>query len=422
MQAGRKTLVRSFMWLGTASLFARVVDLAAIALVLGFVTAEQVGAASVVWTVITLAEPFAGMGANWAMLTSPRTGQRLMSDSLWLSVLGGLLVTLLVVLCAPLFASFLGGVQFATLIAVGAAKLLPASVGAVAQQRLARALRHREIAAASASATLFSAALRVVLAVCGAGAWSFVLAQVAYSVVLVMAFWFVAPFPLRRPPAYERMHALCVEGMPSTLSYALLQWARNIDYVFVAALLGVGPLGIYRVAFDLAMEPLVAIGDVVARSATPTLRLLARSSERLSATFAYSVRLTLLSVAPLAVITFAFAPTLLEYAKDASFVTAAPVARVLIVAALLRVVLGLYTPLAQALGRPGLALRTSAELLVALAIALPVCLLTLGHTFSLVSAGVAWCVALLPTLLLADTRFRRLIASQAPRAAVPSEA
>ena len=97
-------------------------------------------------------------------------------------------------------------------------------------------------------------------------------------------------------------------------------------------------------------------------------------------------------------------------------------ARVLIVAALLRVVLGLYTPLAQALGRPGLALRTSAELLVALAIALPVCLLTLGHTFSLVSAGVAWCVALLPTLLLADTRFRRLIASQAPRAAVPSEA
>ena len=52
---------------------------------------------------------------------------------------------------------------------------------------------------------------------------------------------------------------------------------------------------------------------------------------------------------------------------------------------------------------------------------LPVCLITLGHTFSLASAGVAWCVALLPTLLLADTRFRRLIA-EVPRASVASEA
>jgi O-antigen/teichoic acid export membrane protein len=421
MQAGRKTLARSFFWLGSASLFARVVDLGAIALVLGFVSAEQVGAASVVWTVITLSEPFAGLGANWALLMSERTGQRLTNDALWLSIVGGVLITLLVVLCAPLLATFLGGIQFATLIAVGASKLLPASIATVAQQRLARALRHREIAAASAAATLFSALTRVILAVCGAGAWSFVLANVAYSFALLASFWFVAPFKLRRPPPLARMHALSVEGMPSTLSYALLQWARNIDYVFVAVLLGVGPLGIYRVAFDLAMEPLVAIGDVVARSATPTLRLLARSGERLSATFAYSVRLTLLSVAPLAVITFLFAPTLLEYAKDASFVTAAPVARVLIVAALLRVILGLYTPLAQALGRPGLALRTSAELLVSLAIALPVCLLTLGHTFSLSAAGVAWCLALLPTLFVADTRFRRLIA-QAPRAAVPSEA
>jgi O-antigen/teichoic acid export membrane protein len=421
MQAGRKTLVRSFMWLGSASLFARIVDLGAIALVLGFVSAEQVGAASVVWTVITLSEPFASVGANWAMITSPRTGPRLMNDALWLSALGGVGITLLVVLLAPLLAGFLGGVQYTSLIAVGAAKLLPASLATVAQQRLARALRHREIAAASATATIASAVIRVLLAACGAGAWAFVLAHVAYSVALLLGFWFVAPWPLRRPPAFARMHELSREGLPSTLSYALLQWARNIDYVFVAALLGVGPLGIYRVAFDLAMEPVVAIGDVVARSATPTLRLLARSSERLSATFAYSVRLTLLSVAPLALIVFVLAPTLLEYAKDASFVTAAPVARVLIVAALLRVILGLYTPLAQALGRPGLALRTSAELLVMLAIALPVCLLTLGHTFSLASAGVAWCAALLPTLLLADQRFRRLIA-KVPRAAVPSEA
>jgi O-antigen/teichoic acid export membrane protein len=279
----------------------------------------------------------------------------------------------------------------------------------VPQQRLARALRHREIAAANASATLLSALLRVILALNGYGAWAFVVAHTVYSLLLLLALWILAP---QRPRALlDRTHLrdLLGLGMPSALSHALSQWARNIDYLFVGAFLGVVPLGLYRVAFDLAMEPAIAMGDVIARSAAPTLRKLASSREQLKGAFAYAIKLSLGIAVPLAVATFYFAPQLLELIKDTSYVEASTATRWLAVAAVLRVLLGLYTPLAVAIGKPGLALRANLDQFALLSFALLLCVGALGSSLSIASAGVAWCAALTLTLVITRARFRNVL-------------
>ena len=103
---------------------------------------------------------------------------------------------------------------------------------------------------------------------------------------------------------------------------------------------------------------------------------------------------------------FVLAPTLLTWTRDQSFSAASTAARWLVVAALLRVVLGLYTPLAQALGRPRLALYTGLELFLLLAASLFVCLTVFSGPLSIAAAGVAWCFALTATLLLARAHFR----------------
>src|SRR5262249_48979114 len=157
------TLLRSFMWLGSASAFARVVDLGAIALVIGLVTPEQVGEAALAWTVVTLAEPFASVGMHYGLLTVRRLDRRSLDTASWLALLGGVVATLLVAALSPVLAWLAGAPQVTALIAVGALKLLPSALVAVPQQRLARALRHREIAAANAFATFTSAGVRVLL-------------------------------------------------------------------------------------------------------------------------------------------------------------------------------------------------------------------------------------------------------------------
>jgi O-antigen/teichoic acid export membrane protein len=406
MRAGKHTLLRSFLWLGSASAFARVVDLAAIAIVIGLVTPEQVGEASIAWTVVTLCEPFASAGMHYALLTVRRLDRLQRDTATWLALGAGVLSTLLVAALAPAFAWLAHAPQVAPMIMVGALKLFPAALAALPQQRLARALRHREIAAASACATLLAALTRVVLASNGAGAWAFVIAHAAYSAVLLAALWWTADLTLRLRFDRARARELLRLGLPSTLSQALLQWARNIDYLFVGAFLGMAPLGLYRVAFDLAMEPVIATGEVVARSATPTLHKLARTPDRLDAAFGYSMKLSLAISLPLSLLIFCFAPRLLELARDHSFVAASDAARWLAVAAVLRMLLGLYTPLALALGQPRLALRTSFELLALLTLALALCVGALGSSLSIASAGVAWCAALVLVLAITRARFR----------------
>jgi O-antigen/teichoic acid export membrane protein len=409
MRTDQRALTRAFLWLGSASVFSRLVDLGAILTVIGLVSPEQLGEASLAWTVITLGEPFANLGVSTGLLTVKQVDRVTLDSALWLSLLGGVGTALLVIALAPLIGWLVSSASVVPLIALGALKLVPASVANVPQQRLARVLRQREIAAASAAATLLSAGLRVLLALHGFGAWSFVLAHVGYSAALLATLWMVAPMRPKLRFDKPRARELLALGLPSTLGNAFGQWARNVDYLFVGAYLGVTALGLYRVAFDLAMEPVVAAGEIVARSAAPTLRRLARSPAELRKGFNYAVVLVLATALPLALAVFVLAPRLLEMLKDATFAPAASATRWLVVASVMRVLLGLYTPLAIAIGRPGLSLRSSLELLVLLSAALTLCIGALGGVLSIASAGIAWCAAVGLSLALTRLRFQAVM-------------
>ena len=228
-------------------------------------------------------EPFASLGANWALLGMRSLDRRTLDAAFWLSLAGGVAVAAVVALSSPLLAYGFGLPVLGPLVAVGALKLVGVGLSAVPQQRLARALRHRELAAANAVATVLSAIARVGFAAAGAGAWSFVLSQNVHALSLLVCLHLLAPMRPRLRFDLGRMRGLVQLGMPTSLGTAVMQSARNIDYLFVASFLGLKALGLYRVAFDLAMEPVVAIGDVIAKSAAPTLTRLARARGRGSA-------------------------------------------------------------------------------------------------------------------------------------------
>jgi O-antigen/teichoic acid export membrane protein len=364
-----------------------------------------------------VAEPFASLGVSYALLALPRLDRRTIDSAFWLSVFGGVASAALLALGAPIWAGLFGSRELAPLVAIAGLKLIPLGLLAVPQQRLARALRHRDLAAAAALATLLSAAVRVLLAVRGFGAWSFVLSQHTYALALAASLWLRSPLK-PRPVADRRvLGELARLGLPSSLGTSVGLLARNLDMLFVGRWFGIAALGLYRVAFDLAVAPSLAIGDVIARSAAPTLRRLLREPAKLRATFRYAVRLALLVCLPVAAFTAAMAPDLLTLAKDPSFVAAAPTARILVLAALLMVVFGLYGPLAQAIAHPELGLWSNLELFVLLATSLWACLSLFGPFLSIGAVAIAWCVALIAALLSTRHRFQRALAQRSSRRA-----
>ncbi|HEX6240319.1 MAG TPA: oligosaccharide flippase family protein [Polyangiales bacterium] len=406
MRSDPRSLTRAVLWLGSASALSRALDFAAIVLVIGLVSPDEVGRASLAWTMVALSEPFANLGVGSGLLSMRQVDRLTLDSALWLALFGGVCSALLLVWLAPLLAWLVSAPSVAPLIALSALKLVPAAVATVPQQRLARALRQRELAAAGTLSTLISAALRVGLALGGFGAYAFVVAQIGYSLTLLGLCGWLAPWRPKLRVDQRRAHALLSLGLPATSSTGLGQWARNVDYLFVGAFMGMEALGLYRVAFDLAMEPVGAVGEVVARGAAATLRKLAHSPAALQQGFKRATGLVLASALPIGAIVFALAPSLLALLKDASFAPAASAARWLVVAAVLRALLGLYTPLAMAIGRPGLSLRSSLEMLVLLSSALALSLTALGRVLSIAAAGLAWCAALGVSLALTRLRFR----------------
>jgi O-antigen/teichoic acid export membrane protein len=390
------------------------VDLAAVLIVLRFVSAADVGAASATWTITTLLEPFASFGVSYALVTIRRLDRRTLDTAMWLAWLSGSVLAALIALTSGTLAAIFAADDIAPLIAAGGLKLIPIAAAAVLQQRLARALRHRELAAASACATLVSALARVAMAVAGLGAWCFVLSTHVYALTLLISLYVISPLRPRAVFSRSAARTLIELGLPTSASTSVALMARNLDMLFVSRWFGLEALGLYRVAFDLAMGPLLAVGDVIARSAAPTLRRLLREPRQLKATFMYAIRLALIVSIPIAVFTAALAPVLLSLAKDPSFAAAAPAARVLVPAAVLLVIFGLFSPLAQALGHPELGLWSNLELFVLLATSLWLCLSLFGPFLSIGAAAVAWCMALCAALLLTQHRFRRAVRSYYP--------
>lgn len=76
---------------------------------------------------------------------------------------------------------------------------------------------------------------------------------------------------------------------------------RNIDYFLVGRHLGVATLGVYRVAFDLAMVPIEAIAQPIYRVSFAVLARMTNEKERLVREFLRSSRYLMALAGPVAV-------------------------------------------------------------------------------------------------------------------------
>jgi O-antigen/teichoic acid export membrane protein len=158
-------------------------------------------------------------------------------------------------------------------------------------------------------------------------------------------------------------------GLRAAAANIFEQTFKNIDFLLIGWFYGAAPLAVYRVAFDVAMEPAIAVGTLVNRTALPVFARVAAFKDQLTQSLSWSVgRLTAL-VAPLAAGLFLAAVPLTALLHDEqgnSYAAAALPLKLLAAAAFLRVILQLLTPLMMASGRPGSAAGLSATALVLL--------------------------------------------------------
>jgi PST family polysaccharide transporter len=167
---------------------------------------------------------------------------------------------------APIAADFFGEPRLTDVVRVMSVVLLLRGLTVMPMALLQRDLRFGPITAVELSAGVAQATTAIALALAGAGLWSLVGGQLAFSSATVLLAWVFSPI---RPAPFDARWATVRElgryGRHVALANLLNYGNANSEGIIVGRVLGATMLGYYTIAGRLASLPVKVIGNIVGR-------------------------------------------------------------------------------------------------------------------------------------------------------------
>ena len=401
MNEHHQRLKRGFNWLGGASVIARIVDFLTILTMLLFLTKAQVGIASLVVSIGMVVEALNGLGTSEALIQA-RSVSRLQLDTLFWYVVGAaVLVGGLTLAAAPAIAAIYGVAGMASYFLAIAAKQPLVGAALIPLALMNRDLQYERIALVNVGATIAAALTRLALGASGAGVWALVAGYSASGLYILIGAMLARPFRPRLRFRMQSIRRLARFGTRAASANVAEQMFKNIDYMLIGWFYGASSLAIYRVAFDVAMEPAMAVGTLVNRTALPVFARVAATGGQLVGILTWSLGRIVGLVAPLLAALVLVADPLMSLLHDGqghSYAAAATPLKLLAIAALLRVVLQLLATMMMGGGRPGTVARLSAMTLLLLSTSILVVGCVFQARLGLVAVSAVW-LAVYPLLL-----------------------
>ena len=378
MNTHHQRLARGFNWLGSATIIARVVDSFTIIVMLLFLTKHQVGMASLVLSAGMIIEAFNGLGTGEALLQAPEVSRVQLDALFWYVIGAALIVSTLTLLAAPWIAAIFGSPGMAIYFLALAIKQPLVGAALIPLALLNRDLQYERIAAVNVCATLGAAVTRLVLGALGAGSWALVAGYAASGFYILIGAMIARPFLPRCCLQLSTIRPLMRFGVRAATANIAEQMFKNVDYLLIGWSYGAAPLAIYRVAFDIAMEPAMAVATLVNRTALPVFMRAAAVPGALAEILTWSLRRVTTLVAPIMMgLMLSAAPltALIHDQQGKTYAAAALPLTLLAAAALLRVMSQLLPTIMLVSNRPGLAARLSLAIFLLLAAGI----LIVGH-------------------------------------------
>jgi teichuronic acid exporter len=268
-----------------------------------------------------------------------------------MSVVGGAILSLLVLGLVPLVWRPAFGARTAELIALVSPVFLLASLGAVSRATLWRGLDFRRMSLIDMTATVVGNVVPVMLALlAGLGAKAIVvgaLAQVALTSLLLVI---VAPPPLPRWHG-RAQREVGGFGLAAALAGLVDVMFRNVDYAILAVQLPAAQVGIYWRAFNLGVVYQDKLSSVMMQLAFPVYSR-TESRAELRALHERAARVHAAVIFPLLASLIVLGPVLIPFVLGGEWIPAVRPAQILAVAGMVAAVLTGYPQVMLAVGRP----------------------------------------------------------------------
>jgi len=243
-------------------------------------TPQDYGLIGMVAIVISFVGLFQYMGLSTATIKWAELNHRQVSTLFWINMAVSAVLTLLVMICAPLVAWFYQEPRLIWITVGYAFSILLTGLVIQHEALLYRQMRFVTLAIIDISALLIGIASAIISALYGAGYWALVINQLAISLSRIVGMWYACRWRPGVPARGVGVRSMLSYGGNLTGYQFVNFFARNLDNALIGKVWGSYQLGLYAKAYQILLLPMEQINAPIASVALPALSRLADSPER----------------------------------------------------------------------------------------------------------------------------------------------
>lgn len=394
-QDPKKSIRKGFLWIGIASTFSQILSASTMLILMLFLSKDELGIATIAVAAGVILEAFNALGTGQAFLQSPDLTQNKTHTVFWFSTAFGIAAY---ILCMPMawgLERFYNIPMLAPMILVMMLKLPVVSIASVPLQLINRRFEYQKVSICQTVSSLASSIVKIALAILGCGPWAIVIGESSYALGMISLAFFFSKYRPALHFSWRECKPFVTYGVKCSLSNCLDQITKNIHYFVVGKFLGEGFLGIYRIAYELAMTPALALFNVVARSSFPVFARLQDDRHALSSLFAWNQRnLAIFAAIPSLAIFFCASDIFALYSNH-DWLAALPIIPFVLAISFVKTQIQTYPDLYRACGKPEWPIWFQLIEAVSIFVLGSACFYLLPKQYSLFAMMIMWLLVLI---------------------------
>lgn len=289
----KRRAVSGIKWTTFSSVIVAILQIVQLVILARLLEPTVFGLMAITAVVIGFAQAFLDMGISNAIIHKQEVSHNQLSTLYWLNVLSGIVLFIIVSLCAPVVALFYQEAELTNIIILVAITFLIQPFGQQFIVLWQKELKFNDIAKVDILTKLVALIVSVVFAYYNYGVYALVYGVLAGTILQTLVFVYKG---LRE---YTISFVFRLSDVREFLSFGLYQMAEKtlnyfnsqIDTLLIGKFLGVETLGVYNIAKQIIMKPIQIINPIVSKVTFPVMAKIQNDTERLKEIYLKTINL-----------------------------------------------------------------------------------------------------------------------------------
>ncbi len=242
---------------------------------------EDFGVIAMVTVFTGFSNILVNFGFGLALIQKKEVTELDLSSVFWLNAILGIILAVIIILCAPLIANFYEKPELLPLTIFVSINYVFISLSIVQRTVLKKSLNFKKLSLIELTAVVVSGIVGIACALYGLGVWSLAIQIVILSFVTLILLWYSTSWKPKFQYSQASIKSLWALSFSifgnSGLNYA----TNNFDNLLIGKMFGGSSLGLYNKSMMIIMIPSVIISSVITKVLFPSFSLIQDDLERI---------------------------------------------------------------------------------------------------------------------------------------------